>query len=317
MERAPAATNFHPFFLDDTKLYKRPEDLEQILYDFACGVGRGRGALRAVQSTVRFSSVMLTTGEVPVTSFTRGGGTRARVLPLWGSPFGGASRASLAAVQQISTVILDHHGHLGPRLVAWLLRTREVDRRVFASYARHLATWTGRARGNGVASRMAAVLAALSVARELAHEELGLPAPAVDPLESAWRATTEASTDADRAADALRDVMSWATSQQHRFFSRVEGEPATDAAPPGGWLGAWSRLLSWKYLAVLPTELRAVLDRHRFDTDAVLRVWHERGWLLGDGTHRTRKVTVGERKERCYAISREACMLVQGEDETP
>ena len=101
--------------------------------------------------------------------------------------------------------------------------------------------------------------------------------------------------------------MSWATGQQHRFYGRAELEPGRDDPPSGGWLGAWTRRDDWKYLAVLPTEMKAFLERQRYDVEAILRLWEERGWLMKDGRHRARKVTVGDRKERCYALSRAAC----------
>jgi hypothetical protein len=87
------------------------------------------------------------------------------------------------------------------------------------------------------------------------------------------------------------------------------------AAPAAGWLGAWTRAENWRYLAVLPTELRAFLERQKFDADAVLRTWNDREWLLRDGRHLTRKVTIGERKDRCICISREACDTVSEADD--
>ena len=51
---------------------------------------RGRGSPQGVQRTTRAHGVLLSTGEAPATSFTNDGGTRARTLCLWGSPFGGA-----------------------------------------------------------------------------------------------------------------------------------------------------------------------------------------------------------------------------------
>ena len=124
----------------------------------------------------------------------------------------------------------------------------------------------------------------------------------------------QTSGEADRAADALRAVLSWATSQQHRFFGRVEGEPGNDDTPAGGWLGAWSQHAAWRTLAVLPTELRNFLQREKFDVEAIVRTWNEREWLKrGDGRHVARKVLIGSRYDRCITVTRAAADLVSGE----
>jgi hypothetical protein len=99
-------------------------------------------------------------------------------------------------------------------------------------------------------------------------------------------------------------VLSWATAQQHRFYGRMEGEPGSDDTPAAGWLGAWSSRADWRFLAVLPTELRAFLERQKYDAEAVLRTWEQRGWTQREEGHRTKKVTVGGRKERCVVIVR-------------
>ncbi len=313
VERAAALADYLPLFLDDTKRARRPEDVGRTLYDFASGVGRGRGSLRAVQRTTRAHGVLLSTGEAPATSFTNDGGTRARTLCLWGSPFEGTTAATVEAARRVHAGSMAHFGHAGPRLVHWLLQVPQAVELVRGEYEAQLGYWTELSNGNGVASRAAQYVAALAVARRVLHEVLSVPEPAVDPLDYAWESVRAASSDSDRASEALREVMSWATGQQHRFYGRAELEPGRDDPPSGGWLGAWARRDDWKYLAVLPTEMKAFLERQRYDTEAILRLWEERGWLMRDGRHRARKVTVGDRKERCYALSRAACEQIDAE----
>ncbi|MDP2305530.1 MAG: DUF927 domain-containing protein [Pseudomonadota bacterium] len=312
VERAAALTDYLPTFLDDTKRARKPEDVAKVLYDYASGIGRGRGSVQGIQRTSRAHGVLLSTGEAAATSFTNDGGVRARTLTCWGPPFGGSDLYTLAAVQKITRGALQHFGHAGPRLVRWLLADPQNVERVRADYDRALDGWLARCNDNPVAARAAQYLSALSVVHDLLHGPLGVPAPTGDPLAVAWNAVVRASVEADRAADALRDLVSWATSQQHRFHGRLEMDPGSEDTPNAGWLGAWTRREDWKYLALLPTELRGFLERQKFDADAIIRTWDERAWLLRDDRHMTRKVTVGDRKERCYAITRAACDLVGG-----
>lgn len=269
IERAAALTDYHPLILDDAKRARRPEGVGRTLYDYASGVGRGRGSPQGIQRTTRAHGVLLSTGEAPATSFTNDGGTRARTLCLWGSSFGGAKSETEAAVRGINAAVVTHFGHAGPLVARWLLDTPEAAVLARGEYDAQLAAWTKLANGNPVASRAAGYVAALAVARRVLHEVLGVPEPASDPLVLAWDAVIKASFKSDRPADALRDVLSWATGQQHRFWGRIEGEPGTDDPPGAGWLGAWSRSASWSYLAVLPTELRGFLERQKYDVEAV------------------------------------------------
>ena len=317
LERSAALADYHPLFLDDTKRARRAEDVGKTLYDYASGIGRARGSLQGVQRTTRAHGVLISTGEAPATSFTNDGGTRARTLCLWGSPFGGTNRQTEAAVRSISAKSLAHFGHAGPKLVQWLLGNPQARDFVKKEYAAQLEHWANKAEGNSVASRVAQYVAAMAVVRRILHEVFEVPEPDQDALSLAWSAALEGTADSDRAADALRDVLSWATGQQHRFWGRGEDGSSPFAISPGqGWLGTWSKSPSWTQIAILPTELQAFLQRANYDTQAVLRTWCDREWIMRDGSHRTVKTHVGEMRQRCVVIKRQAADLVT-EDTDP
>jgi len=314
IERAAGALGNLPLILDDTKRARRPEDVGRTLYDLASGSGRGRGSIGGMRDTVRWRTVLLSTGEAPATSFTNDGGTRARTLGLWGSPFGGADERTVAAVRQLTTQVLTHHGHLGPRVVRWLVEAPEARSLVRQRYAEAAQRWQDAANGNPVATRAAQYVAGLEVVSRIVHRVLGVPTPESDPLVQAWRAVEAASEGSDRASDALREVLSWAGGQQARFWGQLGGGKG-DQGPPAGWLGAWVADDRWTQLALLPTELRGFLARQGFDPEAILSTWGDRGWLRTEGRHRTRKVTVAGRKLRCVVLTRAACDAVSADAE--
>ena len=148
VERTAAMLDYLPMFLDDTKRARRSEDVGKTLYDYASGVGRGRGSLQGLQRVTRAHGVLLSTGEAPATSFTNDGGTRARALCLWGSPFEGTNRATEAAVSKVQRMVLDNYGHAGPRLVRYLLDHPEARAGLSAELARNLESWTQLANGH-------------------------------------------------------------------------------------------------------------------------------------------------------------------------
>lgn len=55
------------------------------------------------------------------------------------------------------------------------------------------------------------------------------------------------------------------------------------------------------------------MEKQKYDAEAVLRSWDDRGWLTREAEHRTTKVTVGQVKPRCYVIKRAAADLVSGD----
>lgn len=316
IERAAGVLRNLPLILDDTKRAKKPEDVAQTLYDVTSGSGRGRGSVSGIRDTARWRTVLLSTGEASATSFTQAGGTRARTLGFWGSPFGTADDNTVVAVAGINTGVLKHHGHLGPRLVQWLVDEPTAPSFVRERYADAEARWTGRAKSNPVAARAAQYLASLDVVAAIVHEVLGVARPEGQALEEAWSAVCEASVEADRAAEALREVLSWATGQQARFWMHPDATGSGREAPSGGWLGAWKGGEDWDQLSILPHEIRTFLTRQGYDTVAILRTWASRGWLFGESSGRhTRKVTIDGRKPRCFMLTRAACNAVSEGDQ--
>jgi len=315
IERTAALLGHLPLFLDDTKRARRPEEVARVLYDLANGIGRGRGSVSGTRDMGRWRTVLLTTGEAPATSFTNDGGTRARTLSLWGSPFGGGGVETGMAVRRITEGVLRNYGHAGPRLIRWLLDAPDASEQVDARYKAARDRWEAPTNGNAVAGRAAQYVAGLEVAQWVLHDVLGIPRPVADPLLHAWTAVCGASVQADRASDALRDVLSWATGHQARFFGRQPSSGYVESIPHAGWLGAWASDDGWDYVGVLPHELRRVLQGEGYDFEAVVRTWLDRGWLLRDGKHRGRKLKIGGAVERCYAITRAACDEVQGSDD--
>lgn len=293
-----------PLFVDDTRRARRQEDVPRVIYNFASGQSRGRGSITGFRPVASSRGVLLMTGEAPATSFSNQGGSRARVLSVWGSPFDGADAATQQATAAIVDAIAAHHGLLGPRVVQWMLREPAADLWLQDQYRLALKRWTGRAAGDPVAGRLAQAVAAMSVAKDLLEVWLGLPKPERDPLEDLWRAVCAGAREADRPAAALQDVVSWAAAQQQRLYAGIAGEADGRYGPNAGYIGARVGGEGWTSLALLPTEVQGFLKLHGYDVEATIKLWHERGWTARDGNHRTRQVMVGQVRQRCVVITR-------------
>lgn len=318
IERYAHVSRDLPVFLDDTKRAQRPETVANVLYMIAQGQGAGRGTIAGVQATSTWRTVALSTGESSAITLSPQGGGAVRCLPLWGAPLGEQSAAAAELAEATEIRLLAHHGHLGPRLVAWLQAPGRAEW-LRERYAAGRAEWAERAGDNAPARRALGYIGALYVA-EACCRDLGVPSPAENVLWTAWAAVVSASQAADRAATALRDVYEWCASNQHSFIGRhvVQLDGTANAnqdarAPTRGWLGRWPTG-DWEWIAIVPTQLREYLAGHGYDAEAVVRTWGDRGWLRVDTGRQLLSVRLGTGrfapKARCVAIDRKALVGV-------
>lgn len=312
IERTATVINSMPLILDDTKLARRPADVARTLYMFASGAGRGRGSKTGIDVTRHFRSVMISSGEAPITSFTQDGGTRARTLSMWGSPFEGPGSARTVA--ELNQELPRHYGHAAEPYIHHLMsrgapkdENGELQKLYRESHEKYL-SW---AAGDAVAGRLAAYCAVIDTAAVLAHEALDMPFAYADPLELLWDSLVSRASEADRAEVALQIVWSWASANQQAFWGRhriiggsiAEGSEGDPVQPPGGWAGSWASGEDWEYIALFPARIRAILLDHDFsaaDAEAAVTLWRERGWLDTDSDADGKSRNVRHRVERSY-----------------
>jgi hypothetical protein len=320
IERASAVLNGLPLVLDDTKRCRRPEDVAQTLYDVASGRGRGRGSPKGMQRAGTWATVLLSSGEAAVTSFTQDGGTHARALKLWGPPFGQADAATAPVVQALDQGVRQHYGHAGPLFVEYLLRKRERWPAWQRSFRRLQEAYARKAAGDPVAGRLAAHFAALTVCARLARRALRLPWKWGNPVKELWEELRSQAAEADKAAAALRDVLSWACGHQKDFCGSGTSE---ERQPPGGWAGKWEAGEKHgeapKFVAFFPHRLKEVLAGAGHEYEPTVQTWKDRGWLLtdrssGKARHRCR---VGEANAWLIAVGRAAIEEVEGREPDP
>lgn len=328
-ERAPATLNNLPFILDDSKRARRREDVEQTIYDFSQGRGRGRGSVKGLASQSTFQTVLLTSGEQPATSFTEAGGTRARVLTLWGSPFGAKDQATGDLARVLNRRIKRHYGHAGPLFVRFLLRNRTEWGSWREEFRTLVREYEKKAGDNPLAGRLAEDFAAIHLTAMIAHKAMRLPWKFADPIRPLWTELVQEAGEADRAAAALRHVMGWATAHQAEFY-QPHGREVGEPQPFGGWAGVWpsdtapkvipgseGKLKGWKFIGFLPHRLVEVLREGGFELEPVLRTWRDRGWLKQSeektGVTRSRvKVRIGSRSDWVVAVTRSAVEEAEG-----
>jgi hypothetical protein len=287
-ERSAEILNNMPLILDDTTNVRFPDDIAKTVYAFCQGRGRGRGTVTGIAHQGAWSSVLISNGEQPLYSFTKDGGTRARILSLWGSPFGAASPENGQFVTTLVGKLIANYGHAGPAFVRFLAANSDRWKEWRKLFRQREKQYRQQAGENTVAGRMAAHLAVIYVTSVIAHEALELPWDWIDPIAPLYDELTSESADADQSAAALRHVYEWACGHQDRFWC-----PNSDSRnePHGGLIGHWQKKSaaipntkkeqkSWDCIGILRPEIEKVLCDAGFEPKSIVRQWLDRGWLL-------------------------------------
>jgi putative DNA primase/helicase len=324
IERAATVLTGHPLILDDTKRTRNVADVAQTIYDVATGRGRGRGSVDGLREVGTFCTVLLTSGEASITSFSQDGGTRARVLEIWGSPFcqtlDGISRTSEEIgrmLNELNEELLEHYGHALPLFVQFLIDRRHDWPGWRAHFRRLRQRFHRRAGTNAVAGRMAEHFAALRMTALLAHLAGIVPWGYRDVISASWGDLTDGTAEADRAAVALRYIWSWAESHREEFHGQRD---ASAPAPSQGWAGRWDRMVqplchTEGILCFFPHKLESLLEAAGFEPGAIRRMWAGRNWLRtlpGRSTYRVRMPD----NQLAYLVAIEASAIRQAFGET-
>lgn len=325
-ERAATVRNHLPLILDDTKRQKKTEEIAAILYASTQGQGRGRGAKGGGLTTIsHWRHILLSSGEQPVTSFTQDGGTRARVLTLNGSPFGGKSNATSEIIKAIDACLSNCYGHAGSVVIQWLLTHRDewpALKEQYEAWKRRIvgaADFLEEGGTGGGSARLAGYAALLALVADKACEML--PGWAACPHGGAivlnlWDELKGDIDDAVGGRRALELVVAWATANQTRFHGRhklVQGEAFE---PHQGWAGKWDSVEKWESIEIFPNLVKIILKTEGFEhAESIFSDWKMRGWLDADPKAYTKSRRFLSDRARLLIIRRsaieEACRLTE------
>lgn len=313
-EQTASFLNNLPVILDDTKRAKSWRTVRDVVYDFAFGAGRGRGAKDGgTRNTVEWRSVLISSGESAITSFSQDGGTRARVLELRGQPMGSNPKVGSQLAEKMSEICAENYGHLGRKVVEYLVSNSAHHDQIREQFKQSRERFK-KALDTPVARRHASNLAALEVAAEIVHA-LGVPRPSESPFAFFVEAAREAGKNADRPLAALQEVVNWAAAHQNHFVGRADRNSGGGYNQPSvGWAGVWPKE-NWEYLAINGRVLRRILKDEGFHPAEIVERWRERGWL-SVGTQSTRPLRLpGGAQMRCYCLTVSAVAAAMAETE--
>lgn len=319
-ERTLAFLRNLPAFFDDTHRAD-PKAVAQTVYAVVNGMGRRRGALRGSQRIATWHLCLISTGETTLTETTKMGGIQVRGIDLWGDaletdhPDYGSKIKRGQAAQQLRAAAGEHYGHALPRFVqALMAKPAEEVADLYMKAHQDVVDRIGPDRLGDLGGRLAGAFAALLTSAEIFHRHEGpaswLAEVTYDELadfiagEFAGVIAANAPRHTDEAA--YEAVMSWAAASRAAFYG---GDP--DAKPPhSGWLGVWNVSIRSRpgdsFIAFETNRLREFLSKHGFPTDAVLRAWRDRGWLVPEADDRLARLVRydSNNRSRAYVLQR-------------
>ena len=112
-----------PILFDELQVISDRKTFDDIVYMLCEGVSKGRGAKEGgLQAQKRWSSCVITTGEMPITQGNSGGGAVARIVEV---NFGGVPLFKDA--RTTANTLKEHYGFAGPKFIQILHRDGVID----------------------------------------------------------------------------------------------------------------------------------------------------------------------------------------------
>ena len=112
-----------PILFDELQVISDRKTFDDIVYMLCEGVSKGRGAKEGgLQAQKRWSSCIITTGEMPITQGNSGGGAVARIVEV---NFGG--KPLFKDARGTANALKEHYGHAGPKFIEMLRKDGVID----------------------------------------------------------------------------------------------------------------------------------------------------------------------------------------------
>lgn len=112
-----------PILFDELQVISDRKTFDDIVYMLCEGVSKGRGAKEGgLQVQKRWSSCIITTGEMPITQGNSGGGAVARIVEV---NFGG--KPLFEDARGTANLLKEHYGFAGPKFISMLRKEGIID----------------------------------------------------------------------------------------------------------------------------------------------------------------------------------------------
>ncbi|MBX7103013.1 MAG: DUF927 domain-containing protein [Gemmataceae bacterium] len=279
-----------PLFLDDTTSARDPEPIARLVHAVTQAAGRQKANLDGLAANLPVRTILFITGEADHLRNPGAGGTRARQLELTSAPFPQTTNSGVMA-KSLQAALVDHHGHVGPVWVQWLIDNSHRHDEFRTRYSQIRQNFVVSAGRDNIAGRRADNLAVIRLAAELAHEALEFEWLASDPTAPLLEELNRATHDADVGQVAIERFISWFGAHQDSFVLRenwnreVNGFVQRFREEPSGQIVA---------INVHVEQFNRVMGELGYDPALVQRIWRERTFTTCNSNRTTRLMRTTE-----------------------
>lgn len=121
-ELSATFVNSLPLILDELQIVKEKKDFDQLIYQLTEGVGRQRGAKTGgLQKTGTWSNCILTSGEMPISTSSSGGGAVNRIIDVE------YSDSLFSDPVYVAETIKKHYGYAGKQFIECISDDNVID----------------------------------------------------------------------------------------------------------------------------------------------------------------------------------------------
>lgn len=303
-----------PVLLDESQHARsKPELIEGIVYATANGLGKARSG--GYVGSLRFETVVISTGEASLLTFTQEAGAAARVLSMEGAPFDALAATpaeNAAAADLLLAGVKGNFGTAGPAFVARLREELARPGGLERLRERHDRLAQQHAEGSAIANRRAPFVAVLRLAGELARG-FGI-VPFDPPRADVWGELVGSNAQYDdrpaRALDVVRELVAANPHRVHGLAAVADGAVLSRdyvAAPATGWLGFAKTVRApdgsrVEAVCLFPQAVNDALDRAGINVSAVSPAWVESGAVLGQAGRALRVERCGPKTSKVYVF---------------
>jgi len=301
MERMAALYSDLPMLVDERQVVgDRQELVEGLVYMLGLGRSKIRGTKSGgLEAAKTWHTIVLTTGEEPLSTDSSPTGVKTRTLEWYGEPFEGDE----AEARSIYGLTKANHGHAGPLFIRRLMAELEKDPNLVKADVDIMTGFLEKEAPGALGSHLTAV--AVVAAADAYASEWVFGEPEEQAFQGAVAlaqmvlAHLETAAAADEANRALEWVWSWVSQHAAKF------DPQSDPQERFGWFGHGTYGdPGWIY--ILPSAFRRCMKEGGFSERRVLRDFAERGWIEtaieGQEVRFKIQKRVGSQKVRVIAV---------------
>lgn len=282
LERTCSTCNDLPVFLDETSMI-RPEILKEMAYMVGNERGKGRGKKDGgVDNVDRWKSVVLTTGEVPLTNSSSLGGQDVRIVSL----YGGIGEYDPTNVEKYKDAKNKTYGTIAPLLIQKILNDKHLIKEIYTKCKESLKSFS-KNDTSGVMGRVVntyALLATAGFVFESVLEDVGeQPINAVDLVKKMFCDKLD-NSDGSLPDRAFSIILDWVTQNRRCFCDDKEGGAGDRYELYGNISMAHPKEgAPYDYVDIIPSKFYNVLDaalEHKGISKRILSDWNDAGKIV-------------------------------------